>query len=112
MGDDARRPGEGYPEDMLKEKYLDYCSARVAEVLLSLSPDEMYVLAESAAGGPIESGSLSYDQMVRLATARISESASLPRFAEWSEDYRSDPAPFDALIIGLWESDKQDMGSA
>lgn len=97
---------------MLKEKYLDYCSARVAEVLLDLSPDEMYLVAESASGGPIESGSLSYDQMVRLATARISESASLPTFAAWSQDYRRNPAPYDAMIIGLWESDTQDIESA
>ena len=112
MGEDARRPGEGYPEDMLKEKYLDYCSARVAEVLLDLSPDEIYLVAESAAGGPVRSGSLSYDQMVRLATARISESASLPEFTDWSRAYQEDPAPFDALILGLWEADTEDVESA
>ena len=37
------------PEEVLRAKYLDYCSAQVAEILLLLSPDEMYVLAQDAA---------------------------------------------------------------
>ncbi len=37
------------PEKVLRAKYLDYCSAQVADILLLLSPDEMYVLAQDAA---------------------------------------------------------------
>ena len=42
------------PEEVLRAKYLDFCSAQVADILLLLSPDEMFVLAQDAsreAGG-------------------------------------------------------------
>lgn len=32
-------------QHLLRAKYLDWCSARIAERLLALSPDEIYVLA-------------------------------------------------------------------
>ncbi|MGQ0562434.1 MAG: hypothetical protein ACT443_11230 [Gemmatimonadota bacterium] len=35
---------------MLRAKYLDWCSARIAERFLALSPDEIYLLAERATG--------------------------------------------------------------
>lgn len=104
MAEEARRPDVRSPDHLLKAKYLDYCSARVAELLLELSPDDMYLLAEEAAGGPVQSGSLSYDQIVGLATARISRDAALPSFAEWSEAYRADPNRFDGLLLGFWRT--------
>jgi hypothetical protein len=91
---------------VLRAKYLDYCSARVAEVLLGLTADEIYVLAQEAArtaSGPLES--FSYEEVVRLATARLSEKLSLPAFETWAEAYREDPARFDRELIGLWESE-------
>lgn len=92
---------------MLRAKYLDYCSARVAEALLTLSPDEIFLLAEAAVRGRNEESSepLSYDQMVQLATGRISSELELPRFEEWAEAYRSDPSLFDREMLGLWESE-------
>lgn len=41
------RNGEG----ILRAKYLDWCSARIAERFLELSPDEIYLLAERATRG-------------------------------------------------------------
>lgn len=101
---------------VLRAKYLDYCSARVAEVLLGLTADEIYVLAQEAArsaSGPVEA--FSYDRIVRLATARLSEKLSLPAFETWAEAYREDPARFDRELIGLWESElraSRDSGGA
>ena len=43
------KPRENEPEEVLRAKYLDYCSAQVADILLLLSPDEMFVLAQDAA---------------------------------------------------------------
>ena len=36
---------------ILRAKYLDWCSARIAERFLALSPDEIYQLAERASRG-------------------------------------------------------------
>lgn len=36
---------------MLRAKYLDWCSARIAERFLDLSPDEIYELAHPVASG-------------------------------------------------------------
>ena len=110
MEDDAQGRGAGYPEDMLKEKYADYCSAKVAEALLDLSPDEMYLLAEEAAGGPVVSGSHTYDQIVRLATVQLTRGAALPSFSEWVAAYQESPDQYDELIMGLWKSHTQDVG--
>lgn len=40
-----------YEERILRAKYLDWCSARIAERFLALSPDEIYQLAERASRG-------------------------------------------------------------
>ncbi len=100
------RSGEG-DEGVLRAKYLDFCSARVAEALLSLTPDEMYLLAEEAAREarvPHEVP-LGYDDIVRLATERITRRLDLPTFRAFAEAYRRDPSSFDRELLGLWQSD-------
>lgn len=44
-------PGSRNGEGILRAKYLDWCSARIAERFLELSPDEIYLLAERATRG-------------------------------------------------------------
>jgi hypothetical protein len=100
---------------VLRAKYLDYCSARVADLLLRLTPDEMYVLAQDAAR-ELEGrgdGPLSYTEIVRLATDRISRKLDLPDFPRWVVEYRADPESFEKELLGLWETDpgKNDSGS-
>jgi hypothetical protein len=100
-------PG-GAREAVLRAKYLDFCSARVAEVLLGLTPDEMYVLAQDAARdqqGRANPDELSYDQIVHLATARISRKLNLPPFETWVVAYQEDPARFEQEMLGLWRSE-------
>ncbi len=97
--------GEGESTKVLRAKYDDYCSARVAEVLLALTPDDMYLLAQRAAQEAATSESLSYEEMVELATERVTGKLSLPSFEVWVQQYREDPSRFDAELLGLWESE-------
>ena len=92
-------------EEVLRAKYLDYCSAQVSDILLLLSPDEMYVLAQDAAASAELPGELSYDQIVQLATERLTEKLSLPPFHVWLEDYRANPGSYERHMLGLWESE-------
>lgn len=103
-----------FDPSVLRAKYLDYCSARVAEVLLRLSADEMYVLAEAAAreAGLEDAQALSYDRIVRLATERLSRQISLPPFETWVKAYREDPEHFERELLGLWESDLEASGQS
>lgn len=95
----------GEPDGVLRAKYLDYCSAQVADILLTLSPDEMYVLAQDAAReSGLRAGS-DWEEIVALATARVSARLGLPTFEEWAEEYRRDPARFDPYLMGLWHDE-------
>jgi hypothetical protein len=90
---------------VLKAKYLDYCSAQVADILLLLTPDEMFVLAQEAARDAGMSGDLGYQEIVDLATGRVSRKLALPPFDVWVQDYLADPRRYDEYLMGLWESE-------
>ena len=93
---------------MLRAKYLDYCSAQLAEILLYLSPDEIFVVAREAArerGGEQE---LSYPEAVALATGKVSQKLVLPPYDVWLEDYRRHPERYDQYLMGLWRSDMEE----
>ncbi len=92
-------------EAELRAKYLDYCSAQVAEHLLALSPDEIYLLAEATHRRDGARGSPSYDRMVQMATEGIVRRLALPEFARWAEQYTRDPALFESDLLGFWEDD-------
>ena len=47
--------GSNSEDKILRAKYLDWCSARIAERFLALSPDEIYQLAEKATDGQTDS---------------------------------------------------------
>lgn len=88
-------------------KYLDYCSARVADALLKLTADEMYILAQEVAGqttGP-DAEVPSFSRIVRLATERLTSDLKLPEYSEWVQAYEADPTKFDQDMIGLWRED-------
>ena len=103
----ARPPGERdeEPESVLRAKYLDYCSAQVADILLLLTPDEMFVLAQDAAREAGVSGDLGYDRIVDLATGRVSRKMALPPFEVWVKDYQADPERYEEYLMGLWKSE-------
>lgn len=90
---------------VLRAKYLEYCSAQLADLLLYLSPDEIYLLAERAARSNTDRGQMSYEEMVQHATRWLSEKVVLPPFEVWVEDYSAHPDRYEEYFMGLWESE-------
>ena len=117
---------------ILRAKYLDWCSARVAESFLALSPDEIYQLAElttqAEAGSADPLASLSYSTpatnpeslfnaldastathdtepfraLIARVTEVLTERLGLPTFEEWSAAYQESPADFEKDLLGFW----------
>ena len=73
--DAGEQDSEESPE-VLRAKYADYCSAQVADLLLYLSPDEIYLLAQRAYREEDGGEELTYVQMVRIATDWLSHKMS------------------------------------
>jgi hypothetical protein len=94
------------PLELLHAKYLDYCSAQIADLLVYLSPDEIYLIAHRVRTEqePGE-GALGYAEMVRVATAWLARRVALPPFEVWVEDYAAHPARYEDYLLGLWRSD-------
>lgn len=104
--DPAKPEDEREDLDVLRAKYHDYCSAQLADLLLYLSPDEIYLLAERASRHePGELGDPTYARMVRTATSWLAEKVALPPFEVWLEDYRAHPEHYEEYLMGLWETD-------
>ncbi len=91
--------------EVLRAKYLDYCSAQVADLLLFISPDEIYLLAQRAAQERGDPGEVSYVRMVQVATEWLSEKMALPPFEVWVQDYLAHPDRYEEYFLGLWESE-------
>jgi hypothetical protein len=96
-------------ERTLRAKYLDWCSARVAERFLDLSPEEIYVLASppDAEGGEPSpslppSETETYRTLVQRATEALLDEMSLPPFEDWCAAYRDSPGRYDAEMLGFW----------
>jgi hypothetical protein len=100
---------------VLRAKYLDWCSAQVADHFLALSPDEIFELAERAApddqgivgrslsaSGPDDSLS-SYRSMVERVTEVLTQQLDLPDYDAWLDLYRADPAGVEAELLGFWK---------
>ncbi|HSW31393.1 MAG TPA: hypothetical protein VLH75_18040 [Longimicrobiales bacterium] len=100
---DAGRTGSTEPLEVLRAKYLDYCSAQLADLLLYLSPDEIYLLAQRAHREKGGGGDLSYVEMVHLATDWLSAKVHLPPFEVWRDDYVEHPDRYEEYLLGLWE---------
>lgn len=104
---DRHRDSNGPAADsVLRSKYLDYCSARLSEVFLSLSDERIYRLVEEAAEeGRLDPANLGFDEMVKLVTDKLKRSVPLPDFATWAEEYRENPERYDPYLLGLWEGE-------
>ena len=102
---DAGDTGSDEPLEILRAKYFDYCSAQVADLLLYLSPDEIYLLAQRAYREEGGEGDLTYVEMVRIATNWLSRRVALPPFDIWLVDYRTNPDSYEEYFMGLWETE-------
>ena len=92
-------------DPVLQAKYLDYCSARISEVFLSLSDEHTYELMEEAAReADLSVGSLSFQAMMRLVTRKLQQSVPLPDMETWVQEYRRAPERYDPYLLGLWET--------
>ena len=99
--------GSEEPVEVLHAKYLDYCSSQVADLLLYLTPDEIYLLAQRAYREDSGEGELSYEEMVRSATDWLSQKVALPPFEVWLEDYQAHPESYEEYFLGLWKSEPE-----
>ena len=70
--------GSDGPLHILRAKYHDYCSAQVADLLVYMSPDEIYLLAHRARREEGGGTDVSYAEMVRIATEWLSRRVALP----------------------------------
>src|SRR5512141_1263623 len=99
---------------VLRAKYLDWCSARLADRFLRLTPDEIYELAERAhaPGAPLETpdraagAELSYRSLVERVTEALAARMQLPTFEEWSAAYAEAPEQFEEDLLGLWREEE------
>ena len=108
---DAGNKGSDEPVEVLRAKYHDYCSAQVADLLVFMSPDEIYLLAHRALREQGVERDISYVEMVRVATDWLSGRVQLPPFEAWVEDYRAHPERYEEYFMGLWESELSDEES-
>jgi hypothetical protein len=90
---------------VLRAKYFDWCSARIAERFVHLSVQEIYALADSAAASSDEDRS--FQLVMERATAALASQTELPSLEDWVAAYRADPAAYDADLIGFWREEKQ-----
>jgi len=98
---DAGNKGSEEPLNVLRAKYHDYCSAQVADLLVYMSPDEIYLLAHRAFREEGGEGDISYVEMVRVATDWLSQRVALPPFEIWLEDYRANPDSYEEYFMGV-----------
>lgn len=124
---------DGSGDSELRAKYLDWCSARLAERFLDLSPEEIYALArpessvepsdsETGDAGMSTGPSASvrpapshvapslprptdegYRALVQRVTEALLRRTSLPTFEQWAEAYAESPERFEAELLGFWK---------
>jgi hypothetical protein len=97
----------------LRAKYLDWCSARLAERFLDLSPEAIYALArpEGVEPEPGEGSDAtlpdptdaSYRQLVQRVTESLIQRTPLPTYEQWAAAYEEAPGRFDGELLGLWK---------
>ncbi|MDP2469705.1 MAG: hypothetical protein Q8W45_04175 [Candidatus Palauibacterales bacterium] len=97
-------------DPVLLAKYLDYCSARISEVFLSLTDERTYqIMEEAAREAGLTAGALSFQSMMQLVTRKLQVSVPLPDFETWTTEYGEHPERYDPYLLGLWESEGTDQ---
>jgi len=104
VSEGRRESVEQGSDELLRAKYLDYCSAQLADLLLYLTPDEIFVLSEKISREDASRATADYGRMVQVATEWLADRVALPPFEVWVHDYRRNPDRYDSYLMGLWES--------
>jgi hypothetical protein len=97
---------------VLRAKYHDYCSSQVADLLVYMSPDEIYLLAHQAYREDGGEGEITYTEMVRVATDWLARRIALPPFEVWLEDYREHPQKYEEYFMGLWKTEPSEASES
>ena len=93
----ATNSGDAAAEErVLRAKYLDWCSARVANRIFTLPPDRIYDLAQRAGAGG------EFRQLVGRLTEALTLELALPDFETWRGRYAQDPQPYEEELLGFW----------
>ncbi len=87
-------------DQVLRAKYLDWCSARVADRLFRLPPEQIYELTRTL-GDEGEPGA-DFRAIVGRLTEALTRELGLPGFDEWTRQYETSPQQFEADMIGFW----------
>lgn len=99
-------------DPVLQAKYLDYCSARISEVFLSLSDEHTYrIMEEAAREANLAVGTLSFQAMMQLVTRTLRRDVPLPEMEAWVEDYTRNPERYDPYLLGMWEPERKEATS-
>ncbi|NNG16738.1 MAG: hypothetical protein HKM89_09670 [Gemmatimonadales bacterium] len=110
----ARRTGKGEPrkpqqrgsesEEVLRAKYLDYCSARLCDVFMELEEERVFELARAVEQKKgVAHGALNLRDLASLVVEQLLGDIALPDFDSWAEDYRRHPEQYDPYLLGLWK---------
>lgn len=106
----------------LRAKFLDWCSARLAERFLDLSPEEIYELSRPASAGQVEEGGAgrvatlppptaeSYRVLVQRVTESLLSQTPLPTYEQWAAAYTEAPERFDGELLGFWKEIVEEAG--
>ena len=96
-------------DPVLRAKCLDYWSAQISEVFLSLTDERTYQLMEEAAHeADLTVGALSFQAMMQLVTRKLRKSVPLPDLETWIAEYAEDPGRYVPHLLGLWKSEEAD----
>lgn len=102
--DTVSRDAGGAGDRQLRAKYLDWCSARVANRLFKLRPEEIYELSRKFEAGSVQGSEPSSDfrEIVGRLTEELTRELSLPDFAQWRAMYEASPQAFEDDMVGFW----------
>lgn len=78
----------------LWDRYVDWCSAKVSEHLLALSPEELWFRAHGREAGSAQHPA-SFSEIVQALSHQVFLELKLPDFGAWRTQYEQDPRPFE-----------------
>lgn len=106
---------------VLRAKYLDWYSARIAELFLRSSPEDIYALAheggedESTEAATVRPADASRTEAYRARIARVTKElaarADLPDYNTWVRAYRLEPERYDREMFGFWRTELSRAGA-